>query len=227
MQYWSEMFGMIVEMQKRLFALMEDQMAGVPGAKEAKAVMAMMPDMKQAQNLVNAMQGVMASDPRDELVHVLAARSRGRVLDEGHDGVKGLPDRPDKVPYVPLEIPVVDGEHAQVAVDDVEAGEVERADVVEPRQDLVGRDDHVFRMQCLSSLAYAAVASKDHDIQSMTVEGQPQWESQFLLAKINRGEGDVDAALESSRLRMRPILMTSFAFIMGVVPLIVAIFHSG
>jgi phasin family protein len=61
MQYWGEMFAMIVEMQKRLFALMEDQMAGVPGAKEAKAAMAMMPDMKQAQNLVDAMQGVMAS----------------------------------------------------------------------------------------------------------------------------------------------------------------------
>ena len=61
MQYWGEMFSMIVEMQKRLFALMEDQIAGVPGAKEAKAVMAMMPDLKQAQNLVTAMQGVMAS----------------------------------------------------------------------------------------------------------------------------------------------------------------------
>lgn len=61
MQYWGEMFSMIVEMQKRLFALMEDQMAGVPGAKEAKAMMAMMPDMKQAQNLINAMQGVMSS----------------------------------------------------------------------------------------------------------------------------------------------------------------------
>ncbi len=61
MQYWGEMFAMIVEMQKRLFALMEDQMAGVPGAKEAKAMMAMMPDMSQAQKLVNAMQGVMAS----------------------------------------------------------------------------------------------------------------------------------------------------------------------
>ena len=61
MQYWGEMFSMIVEMQKRLFALMEDQMSGMPGAKEAKAVMAMMPDMKQAQNLVTAMQGVMAS----------------------------------------------------------------------------------------------------------------------------------------------------------------------
>ena len=61
MQYWGEMFSMIVEIQKRLFALMEDQMSGMPGAKEAKAVMAMMPDLKQAQNLVNAMQGVMAS----------------------------------------------------------------------------------------------------------------------------------------------------------------------
>jgi len=61
MQYWEQMFEMIVEMQKRLFALMEEQMSGVPGAKEAKAVMAMMPDIKQAQNLVKAMQGVMSS----------------------------------------------------------------------------------------------------------------------------------------------------------------------
>jgi phasin family protein len=61
MRYWGEMFEMIVEMQKRLFALMEEQMAGVPGAKEAKAAMAMMPDLRQAQNLVKAMQGVMSS----------------------------------------------------------------------------------------------------------------------------------------------------------------------
>ncbi len=61
MRYWGEMFDMIVEMQKRLFSLMEDQMAGVPGAKEAKAALAMMPDMRQAQNLVKAMQGVMSS----------------------------------------------------------------------------------------------------------------------------------------------------------------------
>jgi phasin family protein len=61
MQYWEQMFEMIVEMQKRLFTLMEDQMSGVPGAKEAKAVMAMMPDIKQAQNLVRAMQGMMSS----------------------------------------------------------------------------------------------------------------------------------------------------------------------
>ena len=61
MRYWGEMFDMIVEMQKRLFSLMEEQMAGVPGAKEAKAALAMMPDMRQAQNLVKAMQGVMSS----------------------------------------------------------------------------------------------------------------------------------------------------------------------
>jgi len=61
MRYWAEMFDMIVEMQKRLFTLMEEQMAGVPGAKEAKAAMAMMPDLRQTQNLVKAMQGVMSS----------------------------------------------------------------------------------------------------------------------------------------------------------------------
>jgi len=61
MQYWSQMFDMIVEMQKRLFALMEQQMGDVPGAKEAKAALAMMPDLRQAQNLVKAMQGVMSS----------------------------------------------------------------------------------------------------------------------------------------------------------------------
>jgi multidrug efflux pump subunit AcrB len=31
-----------------------------------------------------------------------------------------------------------------------------------------------------------------------------------------------DAALESARLRFRPILMTAFAFILGVVPLMIA-----
>jgi phasin family protein len=61
MQYWSEMFEMIVEIQKRLFALMEQQMVGVPGAKEAKAALAMMPDLAQTKDLVRAMQGVMSS----------------------------------------------------------------------------------------------------------------------------------------------------------------------
>ena len=61
MAYWSQMFEMIVEIQKRLFALLEQQMAGVPGAKEAKAALAMMPDLGQTKALVKAMQGVMSS----------------------------------------------------------------------------------------------------------------------------------------------------------------------
>ncbi len=61
MQYWGQMFDMIVEIQKRLFTLMEQQMGYMPGAKEAKAALAMMPDLGQTQNLVKAMQGVMSS----------------------------------------------------------------------------------------------------------------------------------------------------------------------
>ena len=61
MHYWGQMFELIVEMQKRLFAMMEEQMAGVPGVKEAKAAMAMMPDLRQAQNVIQAMQGVVSS----------------------------------------------------------------------------------------------------------------------------------------------------------------------
>jgi multidrug efflux pump len=37
-----------------------------------------------------------------------------------------------------------------------------------------------------------------------------------------RGVGRREAALEASRLRLRPIVMTSFAFILGVVPLVIA-----
>ncbi|HEY5281408.1 MAG TPA: phasin family protein [Polyangia bacterium] len=61
MRYWGQMFELVVEVQKRLFTLMEGQMSGVPGVKEAKAAMAMMPDLRQAQNVVNALQGVVSS----------------------------------------------------------------------------------------------------------------------------------------------------------------------
>ena len=61
MAYWGQMFDLVVEMQKRLFALMENQMSDVPGVKQAKAAMAMMPDMTKMQNVVSAMQGVMSS----------------------------------------------------------------------------------------------------------------------------------------------------------------------
>ena len=61
MHYWSEMFDLIVEMQKRLFTLIGEQMEGVPGVRETKAAMAMLPDMSQMQKVVSAMQGVVSS----------------------------------------------------------------------------------------------------------------------------------------------------------------------
>jgi HAE1 family hydrophobic/amphiphilic exporter-1 len=42
---------------------------------------------------------------------------------------------------------------------------------------------------------------------------------EFANAKKHEGMGIQEAALESARLRFRPILMTAFAFILGVVPL--------
>jgi multidrug efflux pump len=45
---------------------------------------------------------------------------------------------------------------------------------------------------------------------------------EFARDGMERGLSPVDAAIEACRLRLRPILMTSFAFIMGVVPLVTA-----
>jgi HAE1 family hydrophobic/amphiphilic exporter-1 len=45
---------------------------------------------------------------------------------------------------------------------------------------------------------------------------------EFAKAGYERGQPLVEAALEGARLRLRPILMTSFAFILGCVPLWVA-----
>ncbi|MFH0344593.1 MAG: efflux RND transporter permease subunit [Chromatiales bacterium] len=45
---------------------------------------------------------------------------------------------------------------------------------------------------------------------------------EFCKLEYERGKSLVDAALAGARLRLRPILMTAFAFILGVVPLVIA-----
>jgi len=45
---------------------------------------------------------------------------------------------------------------------------------------------------------------------------------EFARDEMAKGRGIVDAALEGAKLRLRPILMTSFAFILGCVPLAIA-----
>jgi HAE1 family hydrophobic/amphiphilic exporter-1 len=45
---------------------------------------------------------------------------------------------------------------------------------------------------------------------------------EFARGEKEKGSSYIDAALEGARLRLRPILMTSFAFILGVVPLVIA-----
>ena len=45
---------------------------------------------------------------------------------------------------------------------------------------------------------------------------------EFAESALKSGKGLVAAALEAARLRLRPIIMTSFAFIMGVLPLAIA-----
>ena len=45
---------------------------------------------------------------------------------------------------------------------------------------------------------------------------------EFARQEMLAGKGRVEAASEAARLRLRPILMTSFAFILGVLPLVIA-----
>ncbi len=45
---------------------------------------------------------------------------------------------------------------------------------------------------------------------------------EFAREEVHRGKAPFEAALYSAKLRFRPILMTAFAFILGVVPLAIA-----
>jgi HAE1 family hydrophobic/amphiphilic exporter-1 len=45
---------------------------------------------------------------------------------------------------------------------------------------------------------------------------------EFAKLKFDEGLSLVDAAIESAKLRFRPILMTAFSFILGVFPLVLA-----
>ena len=46
--------------------------------------------------------------------------------------------------------------------------------------------------------------------------------TEFAAERYYGGESVLDAAVNASKLRLRPILMTSFAFILGILPLVVA-----
>jgi HAE1 family hydrophobic/amphiphilic exporter-1 len=45
---------------------------------------------------------------------------------------------------------------------------------------------------------------------------------EFSLERRRQGMGIVQAAIEGAQARLRPILMTSFAFILGLIPLMIA-----
>jgi multidrug efflux pump len=45
---------------------------------------------------------------------------------------------------------------------------------------------------------------------------------EFARQQMQVGQDRLEAAAEAARLRLRPILMTSFAFILGVLPLVIA-----
>ena len=45
---------------------------------------------------------------------------------------------------------------------------------------------------------------------------------EFAKQLVNEGQSPAQAALESARLRFRPIMMTAFSFILGVMPLVLS-----
>ena len=74
---------------------------------------------------------------------------------------------------------------------------------------LTGGDNNIFTQ--ISLFVLAGLACKNA---ILIVE--------FARDLENQGRDIVEAAIEASRMRLRPILMTSFAFIMGVLPLVVS-----
>ena len=74
---------------------------------------------------------------------------------------------------------------------------------------LTGGDNNIFTQ--ISLFVLAGLACKNA---ILIVE--------FARELEHQGRGIVEAAIEASRMRLRPILMTSFAFIMGVVPLVLS-----
>ncbi len=72
-----------------------------------------------------------------------------------------------------------------------------------------GGDNNIFTQ--ISLFVLAGLASKNA---ILIVE--------FARELEREGRSIVSAAIEASKLRLRPILMTSFAFIMGVLPLVVS-----
>ena len=45
---------------------------------------------------------------------------------------------------------------------------------------------------------------------------------EFATMKRRQGKSAIEAAIEGAKIRLRPILMTSFAFIAGLIPLLIA-----
>lgn len=74
---------------------------------------------------------------------------------------------------------------------------------------VTGGDSNIFTQ--ISFFVLAGLASKNA---ILIVE--------FARELERRGRTTMEAAIEASRIRLRPILMTSFAFIMGVVPLVLS-----
>jgi multidrug efflux pump len=74
---------------------------------------------------------------------------------------------------------------------------------------LMGMDNNIFTQ--IGLVVLVALAAKNAIV---VVE--------FAKQAEDRGTSTDDATIEASKIRLRPILMTSFAFILGVVPLAVA-----